>query len=101
MGVMAGKNDNQFRETLIQGFEQYRKIDTKRMTVRKVSISSIDNLHCVAHVAWTATYGNGENPDIAIDFDVHYLMQKNNGKPYIFGWISGDEQEALKEYGVI
>ncbi|MGN0424721.1 MAG: hypothetical protein ACI4FY_05320 [Acetatifactor sp.] len=36
-----------------------------------------------------------------IDFDVHYLMQELNGKLRIFGWISGNEQELLKQYGVI
>jgi len=101
LGVMAGKNDSQFQQALAQGYEQYRKIGTKGMRVREVSISPIDELHCVAHVAWTATYANVNNPNIAIDFDVHYLMQEINNKPQIFGWISGNEQELLKEYGVI
>lgn len=101
IGVMAGKNDSQFHQALTQGYEQYRKIGTKGMRVREVRISPIDELHCVAHVAWTATYANANNFKIEIDFDVHYLMQELNGKPYIFGWISGNEQELLKEYGVI
>ena len=101
IGVMAGKNDNQFQQALAQGYEQYRKIGTKGMRVRGVSVSPIDELHCVAHVAWTATYANANNPNIEIDFDVHYLMQELNNKPHIFGWVSGNEQELLKEYGVI
>ncbi|MDV0447490.1 hypothetical protein MsAg5_13900 [Methanosarcinaceae archaeon Ag5] len=101
LGVMAGKNDIQFEQTLAQGYEQYRKIGTKGMTVRGVSVSPIDKLHCVAHVAWTATYSTADNPNIAIDFEVHYLMQELDGKPQIFGWIAGDEQKMLKEYGII
>lgn len=101
IGVMAGKNDIQFEQSLAQGYEQYRKIGTKGMAVRGVGVSPIDELHCVAHVAWTATYSTVDNPNIAIDFDVHYLMQELDGKPQIFGWISGDEQKLLKEYGVV
>ena len=101
MGVMGGKNDIQFQQALTQGYEKYRKIGTKGMIVREVSVTPIDEFHCVAHVAWTAIYSTMDKPRIAIDFEVHYLMQDLGGKPQIFGWISGDEQKLLKEYGVI
>jgi hypothetical protein len=101
IGVMAGKNDVQFQQAMMHGYEHYRKIGTKRMRVREVSISQIDELHCMAHVAWTAIYTTVDNPNIEIDFEVHYLMQKLDDKLQIFGWISGDEQRLLKEYGVI
>ena len=101
VGVMAGKNDIQFQQAMTQGYEYYRKIGTKSMKVREVSISQIDELHCVAHVSWTAAYTTVDNPNIAIDFEVHYLMQKLDDKLRIFGWISGDEQKLFKEYGVI
>lgn len=101
MGVMGGKNDHQFQQSLVQGYEQYRKIGTKGMSVREVSVTPIDDFHYVAHVAWTATYATIDHPNITIDFEVHYLMQELGGKPQIFGWISGDEQGLLKEYSVI
>ncbi|MGX6978383.1 nuclear transport factor 2 family protein [Vagococcus elongatus] len=101
MGTMSGKNDHQFQQALVQGYEQYRQIGTKKMTVRSVKTSPIDELHCVAHVAWTATYATAEKSNIAIDFEVHYLMQELGGKLQIFGWIAGDEQKLLKDYGVI
>lgn len=101
VGVMTGKNDAQFEQVLVQGYEQYRKIGTNGMSVRSVRTSPIDKLHCMAHVAWTATYSTADRQDIAIDFEVHYLVQELEGKPQIFGWIAGDEQKLLKEYGVI
>ena len=64
-------------------------------------MSQIDDLHCVANVAWTASYEVANNQKVDIDFDVHYLMQELNGKLHIFGWISGNEQELLRQYGVI
>ena len=101
IGVLAGKNDVGFRQALSDGYEQYRKIGTKGMRIRGVEMSQIDALHCVANVAWTASYEVANKQQIDIDFDVHYLMQELNGKLRIFGWISGNEQELLKQHGVI
>ena len=100
-GVMTGKNDNQFKQAMTQGYAHYRAIGTKEMRIRKVAISLIDEHHCVAHVAWTATYARPDLDDIAIDFDVHYLVQKLDGEPKVFGWMSGDEQAVLRKHGII
>ena len=100
-GVMAGKNDDQFTEVMAQGYAHYRAIGTKEMRVRDVRISAIDDRHCVAHVAWTATYARKDQPDVAIDFDVHYFVQVLDGEPKVFGWVSGDEQALLREHGIV
>lgn len=100
-GVRTGKNDDQFKQIMAQGYAHYRAIGTKEMRVRRVRLSPIDEHHCVAHVAWTATYARQNQPDVAIDFDVHYLIQKLDGDPKVFGWVSGDEQEVLKKHGII
>jgi hypothetical protein len=100
-GVMTGKNDNQLKQTMAQGYAHYRAIGTKEVRIRNVAISPIDEHHCVAHVAWTATYARRDLADIAIDFDVHYFVQKLDGEPKVFGWVSGDEQALLRKHGVI
>jgi hypothetical protein len=100
-GVVAGKNDDQLGRIMEQGYERYRATGTKEMRMRDVRLSLMDEHHCVAHVAWTAIYARQDAPDISIDFDVHYLVQKLNGEPKIFGWVSGDEQALLKEYGIV
>lgn len=100
-GVMTGRNDDQFRQAMTQGYAHYRAIGTKDMRIRDVRISPIDDHHCVAHVAWTATYARKDQPDVAIDFDVHYLVQKLDGEPKVFGWVSGDEQALLKKHGIV
>lgn len=99
-GVRTGKNDDQFRRGMAQGHDHYRAIGTKEMRIRDIRISPIDEHHCMAHVAWTATYARTDRPDVAIDFDVHYLVQVLDGEPKIFGWISGDEQALLKKHGI-
>ncbi|GGE47761.1 hypothetical protein GCM10007276_26260 [Agaricicola taiwanensis] len=100
-GVMTGKNDEQFVEAMLKGYNHYRAIGTKHMRVRGIGLSPIDDLHCVAHVAWTATYVRDDLPETAIDFDVHYLVQVLDGDAKVFGWVSGDEQALLKQHGVI
>ncbi|HJR71395.1 MAG TPA: nuclear transport factor 2 family protein [Gammaproteobacteria bacterium] len=100
-GVMTGKNDDRLKEVMAQGYAHYRAIGTKEMRIRSVATSPIDEHHCVAHVAWRAIYTRQNQADITIDFDVHYLVQKLNGEPKIFGWVSGDEQALLKKHGVM
>lgn len=99
-GVISGKNDDQFKQVMAQGYAHYRAIGTKEMQIRDVRLSPIDENHCVAHVAWTATYARKNQSDVAIDFDVHYFVQKLDGEPKVFGWVSGDEQALLRKHGI-
>lgn len=100
-GVVNGKNDEQLKQVMAQGYARYRAMGTKEMRIRSVRISPIDEHHCVAHVAWTATYARKDQPDVAIDFDVHYFVQKLDEEPKVFGWVSGDEQALLRKHGVL
>jgi hypothetical protein len=100
-GVMTGKNDEQLKHVMAQGYARYRAIGTKEMRIRQLRISPMDEHHCVAHVAWRASYVRSDKPDVTIDFDVHYLVQRLGAEPKVFGWVSGDEQAVLKEHGII
>lgn len=99
-GIMAGKNDEQFKRAMEQGYAHYRAIGTKGMRLGAIRLSPIDDHHSVAHVAWTATYARKDGPDAVIDFDVHYLVRKLGPEAKVFGWISGDERELLKRHGI-
>ncbi|MER8474773.1 nuclear transport factor 2 family protein [Mesorhizobium sp. M1163] len=100
-GVMTGKNDEQLKQVMAQGYAHYRAIGTKEMRIRNLRLSPIDEHHCVAHVAWTATYARRDQSKVAIDFDVHYLVQKLDAEPKVFGWISDDEQALLRKHGIV
>lgn len=100
-GVMSGKNDNQLKQAMAQGYARYRAIGTKMMRILDVRLSQVDELHCVAHVTWTATYARKVGADTNIDFDVHYLVQMLSGEAKVFGWMSGDEQALLKKHGIV
>jgi Domain of unknown function (DUF4440) len=100
-GVMSGKNDQQLRNVMAQGYAHYRDIGTRRMRIRDIRVAPIDGLHCMASVAWTATYARDDLAETAIDFKVHYLVQVRDGEARVFGWVSGDEQALLKRHGVV
>ena len=100
-GIMTGKNNDQLKQVMAQGYARYRAIGTKDMRIRNVRISPIDELHCVAHVAWTGTFARKDQADVAIDFDVHYFVRTLGDKSKVFGWVSGDEQELLKKHGIV
>jgi hypothetical protein len=100
-GVMTGTNDDQLKQVMTHGYARYRAIGTKEMRIRNVRLLPMDGHHCVACVAWTATYARKDQPDVAIDFDVHYFVQKLDGDPKVFGWVSGDEQALLRKHGII
>jgi len=100
-GVMTGKNNDQMKQVMAQGYARYRAIGTKEMRIRNLRISPLDEHHCVAHIAWTATYARKDQPDVVIDFDVHYFVRMFGEVSKVFGWVSGDEQALLKEHGII
>lgn len=100
-GVMTGKNDEHLKQAMAEGYARYRAIGTKEMRIQGLRISPMDEHHCVAHVAWRATYVRKNQSDVVIDFDVHYLVQQLGAEPKVFGWVSGDEQALLRQHGVI
>lgn len=50
-GVMTGKNNEQLKKVMAQGYARYRAIGTKEMRIRNIRIAPMDEHHCVAHVA--------------------------------------------------
>ncbi|WP_235506697.1 DUF1971 domain-containing protein [Altererythrobacter sp. Root672] len=100
-GVMTGKNDDKFALAMAEGYARYRTIGMKDMHLREVRISPIDDLHCLAHVGWTATYARWDQPDVAIDFEVQYFVRTLEGEPKVFGWVTGDEETLLREHGIL
>jgi hypothetical protein len=99
-GVMNGRNNDQLKQVMAQGYARYRAIGTKEMRIRDIRVSPLDELHAVAQVAWTGTYARKNQPDVAIDFDVHYFVRTVDGRSKVFGWVSGDEQALLSERGI-
>ncbi|CAM3248466.1 hypothetical protein SAMN04488021_13642 [Paracoccus aminovorans] len=100
-GVAAGRNDDQLRQAMAQGYAQYRKIGTQGMRITQLRLSPIDENHCLAHVGWTARYARADLPETVIDFEVHYLVQVLQDQARVFGWVAGDEQALLRRHGIV
>lgn len=96
-GVAGGKNGLIFRLLLPRGIKYYRRIGTLAMDLRGVRVTDLDAHHAMAHVDWNARYKGGQE----IAFTNIYLLQVRDGVAKIFAWITDDEQQALKDAGVI
>ncbi|MDX8527577.1 nuclear transport factor 2 family protein [Mesorhizobium sp. MSK_1335] len=100
-GVMAGENGKQFQDMMRKGFEAYRAMGSKTMTCKDVSVTAIDQDHCVAKVQWSGEYERKNNENVTIDFEVDYLVERRDGSLKVFGWITGDEQAVFKKHGLL
>lgn len=99
--VLAGKNGAELNKVMVDGYARYRAMGMTDMALSALSISPIDDHHCLAHVAWRATYARKDREDVVIAFEVHYFVRRIDEDPKVFGWVSGDEQAVLAQHGVI
>lgn len=101
-GIICGRNDAGFRESIPKGYDFYRTIGTQSMKILSKETTSLDDLHFVCKVHWRSTYLKKHTKDQEmIDFDVFYILQHLNDTIKIFAYITGDEQKVLKDRGLI
>lgn len=98
-GIMSGKNDDELRKVMADGFARYRGMGTKKMEVRGLRVTPIDALHGLVHVDWRAIY-DVDGARKLIDFTNAYLVRIDGAKGKVFGWITGDENAELKKHGI-
>lgn len=99
-GIVSGKNDDELKKMMADGFARYREMGTKKMEVRHLRVTPIDELHGLAHVDWRATY-DVDGAQKVIDFTNAYLIRIDGTKGKVFGWITGDENAELKKHGIL
>ncbi len=99
-GVMAGDNDEAFGERMLKGYEQYRQIGTRAMIITAVEVHPIDETHCLAHVGWNSEFEK-DGRRIDVPFTNTYLLEQSDGILKVFGWVTGDEAQLLKDNGLI
>ncbi|WP_246505816.1 hypothetical protein [Mesorhizobium silamurunense] len=98
---MVGENGQQLRDMMKKGFDSYRAMGSKTMTCADVSVTPIDQDHCVAKVQWSGEYERKNKERLTIDFEVDYLVERRDGRLKVFGWIAGDEQAEFKRHGLL
>lgn len=100
-GINCGKNDNTFRTTLPKGYDFYKKIGIVSMDIISKEIVLLDEYHVMTKIHWRSNFIKKDQPKGSIVFDVIYLLQAKESDCKIFAYITGDEQKALKENGLI
>jgi hypothetical protein len=100
-GVRCGHNDAAFRELLPKANAFYRSVGTKGMTILGVEKTPLDGLHTVVKVHWRADYARPTGEAVGIEFDVFYLVQTRDEGPKIFAYVTGDEQQARRDHGLL
>lgn len=101
LGVMCGKNDKTFREQIPVGYSFYKEIGINSMDILSREITILDDYHAMAKIHWNSVFTKGLGQAGNIEFDVIYLLQLAGGHCKIFAYITGDEQRALRENGLI
>ncbi|HMG93450.1 MAG TPA: hypothetical protein VK589_25505 [Chryseolinea sp.] len=98
-GVICGKNDDQFLEKIQSGFDFYKSIGSKSMTIVSKDITLLDDLHALAKIYWQYSYVKDEREG-TIDFTNYYFVTTRD-QVKIFSYIAGDEQKALADKGLL
>ena len=100
--VSGARNGWLFRLMIPRGYAHYRRLCTQRMEVRGLSITPLDDFHVLAHTHWWSSYRRKSGEPVEIEFDNIYLLHIAAGKaPKIFAYITGDEQQVLKDHGLL
>jgi len=100
-GVIAGKNGKKFRKAIGEGWNYYREIGIHRMDILSIQVTILDNLHAIVKVHWNCSFVRKNNTKGDTSFDIFYLLQKTGDDLKIFAYITGDEQQSLKDVGLI
>lgn len=100
-GFICGKNNDAFRDMIPRGYAFYRSIGTQRMDIAGLAFTHLDELHDVVTVHWQAHYKKPDASELRIDFDVFYFVQTLAGQSRIFGYVTGNEQQVLRDHGLL
>jgi hypothetical protein len=101
-GVAGGPNDASFRKAIPEGFANYRKVGGKAMRIARIKVTDLDDINSHARVDWEFDYerpADGRKGTIA--FQNIYLMNFAGGPPKIFAYITPDEEQAMKDHGLL
>jgi hypothetical protein len=100
-GVKCGDNGPEFRAALERGYDFYRRIGARKMSVKRCQITEIDAAHNMVKVFYRADYVKTSGEPVSIDFDVTYLLENGDGAPRIFAFITADEMDAYRRAGLV
>ena len=96
-GVQGGANDAAFRKAVPEGFGNYRKVGGKAMRIARIKVTDLDDCN-----DWEFDYERpADGRKGTISFQNIYLMNFADGAPKIFAYITPDEEQAMKDHGLL
>jgi hypothetical protein len=101
MGVFGAANDEAFRAMLPKGFAHYRAVGGKSMAITGLEVTTLDDLHAIAHVDWDFSYTNKAGKSGHVQFRNLYFVTIAGGEPRIFAYVTPDEEAAMKAHGLV
>jgi hypothetical protein len=99
LGVIAGTNNEKFRESIKTGWAFYKQVGIRAMNIFSKQVTLLDQFHAIVRVGWNSSFTREDGTNGELAFDIFYLVQKKEGIR-IFAYITGDEQQALKDAGL-
>jgi hypothetical protein len=100
-GIVHGKNDEKFRTAIGEGWTFYKDIGIQTMDIHSLQITILDNFHAIVKVHWNSSFVRKDNSKGDLAFDVFYVLNKSGDNIRIFAYITGDEQQVLRDEGLI
>ncbi len=100
-GIVHGKNDEKFRKAIGEGWTFYKDIGIQTMDIHSLQITILDNFHAIVKVHWNSSFVRKDNSKGDLAFDVFYVLNKSGDNIRIFAYITGDEQQVLRDEGLI
>jgi hypothetical protein len=100
-GVMGGANDDAFRQMVPRGYARYREVGGRHMTIKGIRIIELDHCHAVADVDWDFAYTGKAGESGHVTFTNFYFVTIADGTPKIFGYVTPDEEQAMRDHGLL
>ncbi len=101
VGIICGKNDDEFRAKIPQGYAFYKSIGVTSMDIISKTITVLDDYHSMTKIHWRTNFVKKDKSKGTIEFDVTYFTWSKDKEHKIFCYITGDEQKALRDNGLI
>ena len=71
------------------------------MDITSLKTTLLDDLHEMTKVRWSCNYTKRDRTTGSVAFENIYFTQTRGNDTRIFAFITGDEQAALKECGLL
>jgi hypothetical protein len=99
--VNCARNNKAFRTIMQNGYAFYRRIGITSIDIVAKTIVLLDDFHTMARIRWRAFFTRKNGTAGKIDFENIYFIQSKDTSHQVFGYITGDEQAALKAAGLV